>query len=643
MRRARGRAKRASRERPCAITQAPRIPSRGQRLARKLATSSSASVATAATEGELNCSAADLWPAERQSLVELVAQSGPAPTAPVCSWAFPLYVECWPHDCRVMYVHFPHIAGTLPASLAGLASLRELDLSGAQISGTLDAALAAWTSLQKLTLPETLVSGTLSCALAAWTSLTSVNIKGTRVSGTICAALSAWTRLQTAVFVDTQLSGTLAPGLAAWTCLQFAMMSNTQVSGTLHPAFAAWTQLRNIELGSTQLSGTLPSELGAWSLLEQLGVAGTQMSGTLDAAFANWTALVRLNADTTLVSGTLHPAFARWSTIGYLQLTATPVSGELSVDFSAWTALAILHLAITQVSGTLPPALASWAHVYGIGVYSTAISGTLDPAFSRWTSLEFLDISYSRISGTLGAAFGAGWQWLLYLRASNSRLECVAPAVFQLPARLVDLSYAKLNFTAPGCRPQGARSVALDLSGNAWNVDFAVVAKALAAQANPGVSRLTLRDMGMTGPVDAGQPTPISASIVSLRLDGNALGCHLQLPPFLEELSLARMPSLANCYSADTAPVPPRINASYTPARYCYDGAALSAPSTLVLSVRGVRPAPTCNRARERNVMGSTFFDCARAPARDPMVIQALNRTLCTLAGSKVAFTESNL
>jgi hypothetical protein len=569
----------------------------------------------------------------------------------------------------VLHLYGTQLSGTLDPAFASWTQLSGLGLYGTQLSGTLDRAFASWTQMLGLGLSSTQLSGTLDRAFASWAQLSGLAVYGTQLSGTLDRGFASWTQLSGLGLYSTQLSGTLDGAFASWTQLSALVLSSTQLSGTLHRAFANWTQLSELSLSSTQLSGTLDSAFTSWTRLVRLGLYSTQLSGTLDGSFASWMQLVRLGLYSTRLSGTLDgafatwtqlaelvvssiqlsgsldPAFANWTQLSGLDLSSTQLSGTLDGSFASWTRLSRLDLSSTQLSGSLDRAFANWTQMAELIISSTQLSGTLDRTFTSWMQLSRLDLSRSRLQGSLGSSFTA-WQKLNRLSIACTNISRVSKELYALPnVQSLDLSNSSIRFPGDDC-PEVITAAALDLSGNLWNVPLRTALLCL-VKPNSSLAELSLRDMGLTGPLISDSPL---GSISRLRIDGNPVSCDPRfslygLKTILAELS-SSMTKLASCYSLDLSPVA-ALDASWTNVTYCYDGAAISSPTLSVLTVRGVRPSPTCNRAKERDALTSTFSVCSERGTGCGAIATrnasgGLSSTLCRLP-NKVVFADSNL
>jgi hypothetical protein len=210
----------------------------------------------------------------------------------------------------------------------------------------------------------------------------------------------------------------------------------------------------------------------------------------------------------------------------------------------------------------------------------------------------------------------------------------------------LDLRSNGISFRLEDC-PDVVKSAALDLSGNYWkDVPLSTVLSCL-VKPNSSLAELSLQDMGLRGPIYSHAAL---GSIRRFRVDRNFLMCEpnsslYSLDTDLAELSISET-LLGSCYSLDLHPVPV-VKASTTFVTYCYDGALISSPTLSALSLLDARPSPTCNRAKERTALTSTFPVCCDYCSRpveapDAYLRSGLNSTLCRLR-TRVVFPRSNI
>ncbi len=158
------------------------------------------------------------------------------------------------------------------------------------------------------------------------------------------------------------------------------------------------------------------------------------------------------------------------------------------------------------------------------------------------------------------------------------------------------------------------------------------------------MTKLKLQDMNLTGQLR--QDTLFGSSVRQLLLETNRISAdsgysNYFLPHSFDQLSVSENP--LSIFSIDLSPIP-TANISSTNVSYCYEGAAFASTDIISLSLRAVRPQPTCNRAKERAVPLFSFSACdATVTTGSRDYGAALNCTFCQQPGSRVVFSDTRL
>ncbi|RVU21606.1 leucine-rich repeat domain-containing protein [Methylobacterium oryzihabitans] len=260
--------------------------------------------------------------------------------------------------------------------LAGLTTLQSLDLRNTQVSDL--SPLAGLTTLQSLDLSGTQVSD-LS-VLAGLTTLRSLDLMGTQVSD--LSPLAGLTSLQSLDLRNTQVSDLSV--LAGLTTLQSLTLMNTQVSDL--SVLAGLTTLRSLTLMNIQVSDLSP--LAGLTTLQSLDLSGTQVSDL--SVLAGLTTLQSLDLSGTQVSD-LSP-LAGLTTLQSLDLSGTQVS-DLSV-LAGLTTLQSLDLSGTQVSDL--SVLAGLTTLQSLDLRNTQVSDL--SVLAGLTTLQSLDLRNTQVS-----------------------------------------------------------------------------------------------------------------------------------------------------------------------------------------------------------------------------------------------------
>lgn len=178
-----------------------------------------------------------------------------------CNW---YGVSCSAGQVISLVLDNNRLAGTIPASVAALTALQELDLSFNTLQGNLPIAVTQLSKLQSLVLWHNAIEGSIPSQLSSLPELQVLDLSENRFSGSIPAALGDLVTLQ-ALYVDSNL-----------------------LTGVVPSALGQLSQLRALWLSNNSLSGTLPSSLSALSLMEDFRFDDTDLCPPAEQQFTNW-------------------------------------------------------------------------------------------------------------------------------------------------------------------------------------------------------------------------------------------------------------------------------------------------------------------------------------------------------------------
>ena len=193
-------------------------------------------------------------------------------------------LELWTNNLR----------GELPAELADLVKLEELDVSDNQLSDCLPFAMRR--NFRNLNL-----SGTQFCpspdraALMAIYEATNGRKWRDRTNWLKeDVPISEWYGVRTdengyvirLALSGNDLSGAIPTELGNLSNLQFLSISNRRLSGEIPAELGNLANLQSLSLSGTQLSGEIPAELGNLANLQSLNLSGTSLAGRYQRSWA---------------------------------------------------------------------------------------------------------------------------------------------------------------------------------------------------------------------------------------------------------------------------------------------------------------------------------------------------------------------
>ncbi|KAG8075751.1 hypothetical protein GUJ93_ZPchr0006g41905 [Zizania palustris] len=258
----------------------------------------------------------------------------------------------------------PGLAGTLPASLAGLTALTDLVLYPGRVAGTIPADIGS--GLRRLRL---------------------LSMSGNQLTGPIPESLTGLPDLHTLDLGNNRLEGCIPSGLllpSSPSLKVLILANNGGLSGQI-PAQIFSSQLFHVDLSRNSITGVLPP---LPPTVRYFSVAANSMQGSLDGTFSNGSAptdLAFLDLSMNNFSGPIPGEVFSLPSASSLLLSRNNFTGPLTVPASVsersatppWSVVDISHNGIT---GEVPEDLAAVESLY---VNNNRMSGEVPEAVAR--------------------------------------------------------------------------------------------------------------------------------------------------------------------------------------------------------------------------------------------------------------------
>jgi Leucine-rich repeat (LRR) protein len=445
-----------------------------------------------------------------------------------------------------------------------------------------------------IALPNNKLTGTLPASLASLTALTNLNLSGNQLTGAI-PPLSALTQLTTIDLSINKLSGAI-PTLSALTKLTTINLSNNQMDSTgTKPQLSLDPTQPSGYYGAlkTQLLGT-PNNLRYGRCLTATGIPLNQCQALLTLYSENngpnwspktvnwnntdtpctWEGITCSNGNVTEINltshnltGTLPNLSALTSSLQKLQLG----SNHLTVDWSALTALTnlqVLDLRNNQLTGTFPASLTTLTALTTLYLKGNQLTGVV-PVFNKSITVD-LSGNPLYLDPTLGYSVPLNTQLvdnkLLYQRCLTVPTSFIPQCQALLTlyndtkgnAWTYKTSYSySWNTSNPPCSWEG---ITCDDNGNVTAIDLT---NHNLNGTLPNLSALTsLQQLNLSNnPLLTGhQNLRVLTSLQKLQVSGNTL--LTTVPADWSSLTNLRVLDLSNNPQLDLSSNPPAISLS---------------------------------------------------------------------------------
>ena len=244
---------------------------------------------------------ADIPQSERDALVALYnSMGGPAWTNQTNWMGTPGTENTWygvmtnPENTAVLFLDLSsnNLAGTIPAQVADLQNLQQLNLGNNSITGQIPTALGGMSNLKGIFLYGNRLSGQIPPQLGSLTQLEDIVLAGNQLSGDIPIELTHISSLRQLSLSANNITGSIPPGLGDLTQMRYIFLSGTMIEGEIPPQLGNLSQLTDLYLDGNFLGGAIPTEIGDLTSLQTLMLSNNKLVGEIPASLVNLTSLI---------------------------------------------------------------------------------------------------------------------------------------------------------------------------------------------------------------------------------------------------------------------------------------------------------------------------------------------------------------
>lgn len=284
------------------------------------------------------------------------------------------------------------LRGSVPAVIAGLTSLKVLDLSNNALSGTLPATIATLTALEELRLTKNLFSGQIPDSIFRLTALKKLYLDSNNLSGMIPLTLCLLPSAEEIVLRRNKLTGTIPVCIGEIRGLKLLDLSDNQITGAIPPEIQNLTALRELILAKNILTGFVPSfastatqrlqkervgELTALLSVQKIDLSRNKLTGQIPDSLWNLPELRELNLSYNELFGSLSSNIGASKQLRILSLRNNLLTGSIPSTIGLLDSLRVLQLDVNKFSGVIPPSILNIKQLIELGVSSNRFTDTI--------------------------------------------------------------------------------------------------------------------------------------------------------------------------------------------------------------------------------------------------------------------------
>ncbi len=350
-----------------------------QRSFRRLA----AALTLAAAAGSVPAPA-QVSQAERDALIDLYQATGGASWTNQTNWLGAEGTECtWygvtcsaspPFTVLELRLPTNNLTGTLPASIADLASLQILELYGNAIGGTIPDAIGNLGNLFALNLSDNNLTGTLPSTLEDLTHLENLDVKANGLSGPLPDVISRLPALRRLELSNNAFTGPISPEVGDISTLLILLLSHNNLTGSIPDTIWSMPNLDTLDLSGNQLTGTIsPLVANLAPTVTAIDLGGNQLSGSIPAELCTLTGLEYLSLRDNRLQWEIPTCIGQLDQLTTLYLSHNTLGGPVPDGIASLTSLEHLWLQGNRLAGALPNGMTALSQLVSLNLEYNAL------------------------------------------------------------------------------------------------------------------------------------------------------------------------------------------------------------------------------------------------------------------------------
>ncbi len=305
-------------------------------------------------------------------------------------------------------------------ALSQMTALQTVNLSNNTLQGTLGSVVAGLRSVRSLNLANTGLSGRIPVELGTLDSLEVLKLDSNRFDGTLgdvfCTVFGQSVRnyaLREIRVASNMLTGEIPPCIVQFTRLQILRLEDNQFINRIPEGINRLANLREFVVARNRLSGELPrsldsttfavfagkqtSETNALTQLELFDVSNNQLSGTIPNGIAQSRGMKILLLHNNQFSGSLPQTIPALTALEIFNAAQNQLSGELWENVGAMRSLREFSVRNNRISGIIPSSFVQIPSLQRLELDNNSFAGNAPTELARMASLRVLGLSQNRL------------------------------------------------------------------------------------------------------------------------------------------------------------------------------------------------------------------------------------------------------
>ncbi|KAJ1256501.1 hypothetical protein BS78_K011700 [Paspalum vaginatum] len=477
-----------------------------------------------------------------------------------------------PHGLQSLSFFDNSVGGTIPASIANISTLRQLDLVGNNIEGNIPTEFTRLLELQILYVGINKLSGPFPQLVLNLSKLIGFNVVLSGLSGDVPSNFgNSLPNLEYMELGGNFFHGLIPSGLSNASKLFHIGLSQNNFSGVVPTlgklsrlsylnleknklraksrqdwefmnSLANCTELQQLSIGGNHMEGKVPNSLANLSSLQYLIMTENQLSGDFPSGVAYLNNLIMLSLDGNQFTGAVPEWLGTLPNLQMIELERNIFTGAIPSSFSNMSRLERMYLDSNQFSGHIPPILGNMQMLEVLNIPDNNLQGSIPKELFKMPRLMQINLSVNNLDGPLHSDIGNA-KHLMYLQLSSNKLSGEIPSTLENCDSLEDIELDRNVFN--GSIPTSLGNISgllnINLSHNELTGPIPLSLSSLQL-----LQHLDLSFNHLEGEV----PTKgIFSNVTAMRIDGNPGLCGGELELHLHACSAMTLNSRKHKHS----------------------------------------------------------------------------------------------